>query len=69
MTAKEIITKLIDEQKITGEEAITLLDAINTKSIEIPYVPVYLQPIQPLVPYYVSPQEPQKFEITCMKQQ
>lgn len=42
MEAKEIIIKLIDEDKITGEEASVLFEAINSK---ISYVPYY-------VPYY-----------------
>lgn len=42
MEAKEIIIKLIDEDKITGEEASVLFEVINNK---ISYVPYY-------VPYY-----------------
>ena len=39
MEAKEIIIKLIDEDKITGEEASVLFEAINNK---ISYVPYYV---------------------------
>lgn len=38
MTAKEIIIKLVDEGKISGEEAFILIDAIKAPSIiNVPY--------------------------------
>lgn len=50
LTAQEIVEKLIDEQKISGKEAVTLLNAIN-KSAEVriekeyaPYPPSITKP-------------------------
>lgn len=47
LTAQEIIERLIDEQKISGKEAVTLLNAINKPAeirIEKEYTP-YTPPI------------------------
>ena len=52
LTAQEIIEKLIDEQKISGKEAVILLNAINKPvevKIEKEYVP-YSPPIT--TPWY-----------------
>lgn len=38
LTAQEIVEKLIDEQKISGKEAVILLNAIN-KPVEKEYIP------------------------------
>lgn len=38
LTAQEIVEKLIDEQKISGKEAVILLNAIN-KPVEKEYTP------------------------------
>lgn len=38
LTAQEIVERLIDEQKISGKEAVILLNAIN-KPIEKEYTP------------------------------
>lgn len=52
LTAQEIVEKLIDEQKISGKEAVILLNAINKPAevrIEKEYVP-YSPPIT--TPWY-----------------
>ena len=37
MTAKEIIIKLVDENKLSGEEAFILIEAISKQIIYQPY--------------------------------
>lgn len=43
MTAKEIVIKLIDEHKISGEEAICLIEAIVKDSTPINYPITYTE--------------------------
>ena len=63
MTAKEIVIKLIDEHKISGEEAICLIEAIvkdNPTSTPLTYP--YTES-----PWTTNPKWDQlnKYEITC----
>lgn len=63
-TAQEIVEKLIDEQKISGKEAVILLNAINKPAevrIEKEYVP-YTPPIT--TPWYqaLDVREPKCYE-------
>lgn len=51
ITAKEIIERLIDENKISGKEACVLLEAINNKIVE--YKTIYEhRPYNPWTPWY-----------------
>lgn len=45
MNAKEIIAKLIDEHKISGEEAVCLIQAITTP-LTITYEPPKYEPVK-----------------------
>lgn len=50
MTAKGIIARLIDNKQITGEEAILLIDSMNTSDISVkrsPSVVEYNYPHNP----------------------
>ena len=64
LTAQEIVEKLIDEKKISGKEAVVLLNAINKPAeirIEKEYVP-YTPPIT--TPWYqtLDTREPKCYE-------
>ena len=62
MTSKEIIIKLIDEHKISGEEAYELIRSIENK----PYVTTCpIQPYTPPLPPTNVPITWQDYEITC----
>lgn len=62
LTAQEIIEKLIDEKKISGKEAVILLNAIN-KPVEKEYTP-YTPYIPDTTPWYQSldAREPKCYE-------
>lgn len=55
MTAKEIIIRLVDESKISGEEAFILIDAMKPSIVYQPYE------IKPYNPWWKT--EP--YTITC----
>ena len=60
MTAKEIVIKLIDEHKISGEEAICLIEAIvKDNSTATPIITPYTES-----PWTTTPKW-DKYEITC----
>lgn len=64
LTAQEIVEKLIDEQKISGKEAVILLNAINKPAevrIQKEYTP-YIPPIT--TPWYqtLDTREPKCYE-------
>lgn len=62
MTAKEIVIKLIDEHKISGEEAICLIEAIVKDSTPLNYPITYTES-----PWTTNPKldKLNKYEITC----
>lgn len=64
LTAQEIVVKLIDEKKISGKEAVVLLNAINKPSeirIEKEYTP-YVPPITTPWYQYSDTREPKCYE-------
>ena len=61
LTAQEIVEKLIDEQKISGKEAVVLLNAIN-KPVEVRIEKEYTPYIPNTTPWYLDTREPKCYE-------
>ena len=53
MTSKEIVIRLLDDNKISAKDAVQLIEDLN-KKVEYVYEPWWLRPYTTTTPYYIT---------------